>query len=347
MNPSQKSAAINNDGAASTRAGEQFAQSMNVLNWFRAHPTGTFMQASEQLGIPVAQIKHELTQLSMCGLPGYFPGSLVEVSLDKTSAQVRFSAGLDRPLALTPMEAGVLLFNLEALRSTLPADQQAPVRSASDKIRALLATARDRSSLDEKLDDAGLASEKETQLTALPEQEETANDLLQQINKAVRERQLVAADYRSLSSDSTTPRTINPDHLAIVSGQAYLWGREEGREQRTYALERMDNVQVGEPGSAPGAAQAPQLKEYDPFQFENAEYWSTLRLSPELVWMLEYYPMWLVEDKETPLVTIPDTGAWLERFCIAYGQHISVVDPEGLQDRVRHRAQRGLRAYNK
>ncbi|WP_312097561.1 hypothetical protein [Corynebacterium dentalis] len=65
MNPTQNSAAISNDGAASTRAGEQFAQSMNVLNWFRAHPTGTFMQASEQLGIPVAQIKHELTQLSM------------------------------------------------------------------------------------------------------------------------------------------------------------------------------------------------------------------------------------------------------------------------------------------
>lgn len=336
MSRTQKSEAVSNDGAASTRAGEQFAQSMNVLNWFRAHPTGTFMQASEQLGIPVAQIKHELTQLSMCGLPGYFPGSLVEVSLDKTSAQVRFSAGLNRPLALTPMEAGVLLFNLEALRSTLPADQRAPVRSASDKIRALLATARDRGYLDEKLESAGLASEKET-----------ANDLLQQINTAVRERQLVTADYRSLSSDSTTCRTINPDHLAIVSGQAYLWGREEGREQRTYALERMDNVQVGEPGSAPGAAQAPQLQEDDPFQFENAEYWSTLRLSPELVWMLEYYPMWLVEDKETPLVTIPDTGAWLERFCIAYGQHITVIDPEGLQKRVRRRALRGLRAYNK
>lgn len=337
----------NDSTAIATKSSQQFAQTLNVLTWFRAHPQGTFMQASAQLGIPVAQIKHELNSVSMCGLPGYFPGSLVEVSLDKTTAQVDFSAGLDRPLALTPMETGVLLFNLEALRSTLPSDQQAPVRSVADKLRALLANAYDSSAaVEEETKAEGLVSGKKNEKHP-PQPQETNNDLLQQVREAITQRCLITADYRSLSQDSTTWRTINPDHLAMVSGKAYLWGREEGREQRTYAIERMNNMQVGEPGSAPEKPQTPQVNNDDPFNFENTEHWSSLQLSKELVWMLEYYPMWLVEDKETPLITIPDTGVWLERFCIAHGSDITIVDPDELRDRVRHRAQLGLRAYNR
>lgn len=333
-------------------AGAQFAQSLNVLSWFRSHPNGTFMQASAQLGLPVAQIKHELHKLSCCGLPGYLPGQLVEVSLDKTTAQVSYTAGLDRPLALTTMEAGVLLFNLEALRSMLPEDSYADVDSVSNKLRNLLRERREHSDISGRV--GLLASEKEK--GELSEEESREAEYLTLLQRAISERCLVSADYHSLSSDTVTRRTWTPDHLALINGETYLWGREEGREQRTYAVTRMSGLELGEAGSA-DATQMPQITSDDPFNFAQREDWATLTLSPAVAWMLEYYPLWVVEDEgegATPhagdsagtMVTLPDTGNWLERFCVAYAHDITVLEPIGLKDRVRQRAQQGLAAYS-
>lgn len=327
-----------------SRAGAQFAQTLAVLNWFRTHPNGTFMQASRQLGIAVAQIKHELTQVSMCGLPGYYPGSLVEVSVDKTTAQVEFTAGLDRPLALNTMEAGVLLFSLEALRSTTPAEDQAAIRSVSAKIHSLLRAAGDEQ---ESHDTAGEGPE----VASAPKEEQATTDgkieIIRQAQRAREERRLFTATYHSLSSDSLSTRELTIDHVAMVDGEAYAWAREDGREQRTYALSRMSDIHVGAEGSVQdGPTQPPHIDTQDPFDFESAEEWATLKLSPAVAWMLEYYPMWVVEESEYPIVTIPDTGAWLERFCVAYGQDIDVIETVGLSDRVRQHARAGLRAYS-
>lgn len=57
----------------------------------------------------------DLNQLWMCGLPGYTPGDLIDLDFSEESIQVTFSAGIDRPLRLTPTEASVLLVALRAL----------------------------------------------------------------------------------------------------------------------------------------------------------------------------------------------------------------------------------------
>ena len=117
---------------------EQFQRTLTVLAWFRNHPDGTFMEAAADLRMKTTQIKHELHQITLCGLPGHYPGSLVEVSMDRMRATVEYTAGLDHPVRLSPMEAGVVLLSLEAIRSTLPADKQPAVASASAKIQRVL-----------------------------------------------------------------------------------------------------------------------------------------------------------------------------------------------------------------
>lgn len=348
----------------SITAGEQFAQTLGLLNWLRTHPDGNLMQASQQLDIPVAQIKYELQQVSLCGLPGYFPGSLVDVFIDKTTARVQFSAGLDHPLTLTTMEAGVLLFSLEALRSTMPEEQQNSIRTVCQKIRSLLDSPRKTSHTSR--DDAPSAvhhaqhmltnehsahSSEHPQETPAEQHESNTTEhisLWQAISDAVRERRMVTCEYYSLSSDSIRPRKLNPDYIAIINGQAYLWAREED-QQRTFALHRMSHIAFDEPGSAPGQPLIPRVTPEDPFHFENADGWATLELSAEATWMLEYYPMWLVEGEgtpERPVVYMPYTNQWLERFCVGFGRDITVIEPLELAERVRQRAQAGLQAYS-
>ncbi|QNH95985.1 helix-turn-helix transcriptional regulator [Corynebacterium anserum] len=331
-------------------AGAQFAQSLNVLTWFHSHPHGTFMQASSQLGLSVPQIKHELQQLSYCGLPGYLPGSLVEINVNKTTASVEFTAGLDRPLTLTSMEAGVLLFNLEALRNTVDPSYHDAIDDVVSTLRSLL---RDSRKYQVRREDRGLvASDSSTHndrpLTQAEQEHDEQGALLASMRAAVTQRRLICADYHSLNSDSVTRRTWIPDRIALINGEPYLWGREDEREQRIYAIDRMRNITFGAQDSAP-APQHPVIKEEDPFNFEATSEWVTLELHKNLAWMLEYYPMWLIEEQpenDYLAVTMPNTGAWLERFCVAYSESIQVIEPLDLAKRVRERAKLGLQAYS-
>lgn len=331
-------------------AGVQFAQSLNVLTWFHSHPHGTFMQASSQLGLSVPQIKHELRQLSYCGLPGYLPGSLVEINVDKTTASVEFTAGLDRPLTLTSMEAGVLLFNLEALRNTVDPSYHDAIDDVARILRSLLRESR-KYQVKHK-DRSSVASDRSTlndrPLTQAEQEHDEQGALLASLREAVTQRRLIYADYHSLHSDSVTQRTWIPDHIALINGAPYLWGREGEREQRIYAIDRMRNITFSPENSAP-EAQHPEIDGEDPFSFEMTSEWVTLELHKNLAWILEYYPMWLVEEqpKNSYLaVTMPNTGAWLERFCVAYAEGINVIEPLDLANRVRERAKAGLQAYS-
>ena len=62
-------------------------------------------EAAEELGVSTTQLMTDLNQLWVCGLPGYGPGDLIDLSFSEESIEVTFSAGIDRPLRLTSTEA--------------------------------------------------------------------------------------------------------------------------------------------------------------------------------------------------------------------------------------------------
>lgn len=320
---------------AATNA-EQFQRALNILAWFRNNPGASYMEAAADLGVPTPQIKNELNQLTLCGLPGHFPGSLIEVSMDQLTAAVEFSAGLDKPVRLTPMEAGVTLLALEAIRHTVPADKQPAVASAMDKIQSLLPAGVQPSH-----GNAGAAN--------------AVNPLFEVLTDAIAQRQAVDFDYLSYSSDSATRRTVSPDYLSVVNGKTYLWARQwdaspaPTANHKKFAVERMDAVRVRDADSA-GEAIIPAIEATDPFGFDESEEWAHVAVAPNYAWMLEYYPFWLVEDAEPGpagelQVIVPWTGEWTTRLLIAFSLGLSVKEPLGLDKAVRHQANLGLKAY--
>ena len=77
---------------------------------------------------------------------------------------------------------------------------------------------------------------------------------------------------------------------------------------------------------------------------------STVAVAETARWMLEYQQMWVIDDDVEAnggdiLVTMPDTGDWIERFIIAYTPSVRCSQPLELAARVRHRARRGLSNY--
>ena len=95
---------------------EQFLRTLSILAWFRSHPDSSLMAASRALDLSTAQIAHELGQVSQCRVPASILDMPVEITVDRMRATVEFSAGLDRPLALTAMEEPIT-FDAQQLRA--------------------------------------------------------------------------------------------------------------------------------------------------------------------------------------------------------------------------------------
>jgi proteasome accessory factor C len=110
---------------------------LNLVPYFQANPGISAAEAAVELGVTTKQLMADLNQLWMCGLPGYGPGDLIDLSFSEDSIEVTFSAGMDRPLRLTSPEAtAVLVANpIELADTESPA--AAAVRDAVRRHRAL------------------------------------------------------------------------------------------------------------------------------------------------------------------------------------------------------------------
>ncbi|PZO97373.1 MAG: WYL domain-containing protein, partial [Corynebacterium urealyticum] len=359
---------------------QQFAQTLSVLAWFQAHPRGSFMRASRDLGLSVAQIQHELKQLSMCGLPGYYPGSLVEIAMDRTTAEAQFTAGLDGPVRLSTVEAGALLLNLEAVRDAVPAEQREAVDSVTAKLRGLLkgkqgAANRPSTGTDSGPSQFGTITPEHLDTAAQPQPnspENTVESTLDLLRTALAERRVVDCEYLTLSRDQRSSRRLVPDAIRMIEGNAYLLARsidDEGvvdQSPKNFRVSRMSEVTLGEEASAP-ARLSTEVDATDPFAFGAAADWAHFRLSDSALWMLEYFPLWqdadagdedgndadgaestsaaTSTDARSTAVTMPDTGAWLERFLIAHAGQVAELSTPDLAGRVARRAETGLGVY--
>ena len=359
---------------------QQFAQTLSVLAWFQAHPRGSFMRASRDLGLSVAQIQHELKQLSMCGLPGYYPGSLVEIAMDRTTAEAQFTAGLDGPVRLSTVEAGALLLNLEAVRDAVPAEQREAVDSVTEKLRGLLegkqgAANQPSTGTDAGASQVGVITPEHQETAAQPQPnapENTVESPLELLRTALAERRVVDCEYLTLSRDQRSSRRLVPDAIRMIEGNAYLLARSlddmgvVDETPKNFRVSRMSEVTLGEEASAP-ARLSSEVDATDPFDFGAAADWAHFRLSDSALWMLEYFPLWPDADAEdgygseadgaestsaatrtdarSTAVTMPDTGAWLERFLIAHAGQVAELSTPDLAGRVARRAEIGLGVY--
>ena len=88
---------------------------LTLVPWLLARPGVPIAEAAAEFGITEAQLRRDLELLWMCGLPGYGPGDLVDLSFEGDTVTVVYDAGLSRPLRLSGPEAATLAVALRAL----------------------------------------------------------------------------------------------------------------------------------------------------------------------------------------------------------------------------------------
>src|SRR4051812_25987767 len=92
---------------SATSTPDRVTRLLALVPYLTARPDGVRVaEAARDFGVGERQLRSDLELLWMCGLPGYGPGDLIDMSFEGDRVRVTFTAGMGRPLRLTTDEAG-------------------------------------------------------------------------------------------------------------------------------------------------------------------------------------------------------------------------------------------------
>ncbi|WP_046320052.1 YafY family protein [Mycobacterium sp. UM_Kg1] len=310
-----------------TQLSKRLVRLLNMVPYLKARPGISKAEAAAELGVSLSQLQSDLEQLVMCGLPGYDPGALIDVTFYDDRLDVFESAGVDRPLRLTSREATAMLMALRALVDMPGIVDPQAARSAIAKIEEA----------------AGAA------LPAAPAtaaHDESAADV---VRDAVRRQRALAIDYYAASRDSLSHRTVDPIRVVLIGAHSYLeaWCRE-AEAVRLFRFDRIDGAQLLDEPSAPPEPARKAETDTSLFDADPALPVAVVRVAPSAAWMFEYYPMQALAElpdgwREAQLTYASED--WLTRLLLGMGDEVQVMAPQSLAAAVRDAALGAVAAY--
>lgn len=227
----------------------------------------------ERFGYDEAQLTKDLNTVFVCGLPGYGPGDLMEAYIDGDEVIIDAADYFARAPRLTSTEA---LGLLAAGMAIVGSGQASPeLESAVEKLtRVILPDAASAISID-------VSGESET---------------LRHLKQAAAESTVVRITYRSLSRETETTRDVEPWAVFATLGNWYVQGhcRLVGAE-RVFRVDRIRDLEVLEDHfERPDGLPEPGVR-YAP---SDDDVVATILLRPEAAWVLDYYPVEMLERTE-------------------------------------------------
>ena len=302
-----------------------------LVPYLLARPGIRVAAAADDLGVSERQLRDDLQLLFVCGLPGYGPGDLIDMSLDDT-VTITYSAGMDRPLRLTADEALALIVALRALAEVPGLSARDVVERASAKLEW---AAGDVADVATRVEVSGLADEKRVRA----------------VSEALERGRALRIVYYTAGRDATSERVIDPMRLLLVSGRAYLeaWCRN-AEAVRRFRVDRIDELTELDQAAAPPPEATGSDVRAGLFQPAPESPLVTLRIGRASRWITEYYPCedvraesdgcWVVSLRASDL-------AWARRLVMGLSCDIEVLGPPELAEQIRVEAAAALGAYRR
>ena len=311
---------------------------LSLVPYLRARPGVPVAEAAADFGVDEKQLRRDLELLWMCGLPGYGPGDLVDLSFAGDTVDVVFDAGLTRPLRLTTSEATALLVALRMLHQAPGVVDSDAVARAIGKIEAAVGTAGER---------AGVVSVE----SGTADRETTAV-----VRGALDRGRALRIVYFTAGRDAVSRRDVDPMRLVVAEGRGYLeaWCRRAAGV-RMFRLDRVEQAEELPEPARPHPEAEPTDVTHGLFSPRSEHRHAVLELDPQAHWVAEYYP---VDDVRAPepgadgpapgpggvlrvLIRFADPD-WLVRLVLGLGGRARIVEPAELATAVRERAREAL-----
>jgi proteasome accessory factor C len=262
-----------------TAVSTRLVRLLNMVPYFQANPRITYAEAASDLGVSVKQLRDDLNQLWMCGLPGYGPGDLIDFEFSGDTIEVKFTAGIDHPLRLTSPEATGVLVALRALVDVPGVVDPEAARSAIAKIESAAGT----------LSHGAVA--------AVDEPAPVESEAAAAVRVAVRDGRALAIEYYSASHDMLSSRVVDPIRVVLVADHSYLeaWCRS-AESVRLFRFDRIVDAKVSDEPSAPPRPAVDAGPDTSLFDADPSLPSAKLLIDRSASWMFDYYPLRVIRE---------------------------------------------------
>jgi proteasome accessory factor C len=304
------------------RLGRRLGRILILLPYAIRNPGISVDELAQRFATPRGELIDDLNLVFLCGLPGYGPGDLIDVSLEEDRVYVDMADYFSLPLRLTPTEALALYAGGEAIAALPGMEEADALRRALGKLgRSLDAGA------------AGNTSGIKVDLESGPQEH------LERIQRALQERRRIWLEYFSASRGEMTERTVDPWGLIAALGRWYLVAYDhQTHDERMFRTDRIKRIDVLEE-----SAEVPT--DFDPDRYRGA--WSGRR-APNLVsfeispsagrWFEDYYPVTRSEvlaDGWVAIEIATSGEVWAATLLLRLGKDVRNVRPRDVADHAR------------
>jgi proteasome accessory factor C len=299
---------------------DRTARLLNLVPFLVAHQGVSVQDLSAEFAVTEGQMLEDLNTLWMCGLPGYTPLELIDLSFDSGYVTIWNAETLQKPRALSRDEALSLILGLGYL-----ADEVSGI--GTDLTLALEGLIR-------RLTDSFDADASRRVHAGAT----TSAAIRGLIDRAISNREKISITYHSLARDVITERIIQPLEFRIEDEVEYLFAFcESSNGYRTFRLDRILHI-------APSNTQlAPQpvvrLQENKGFTAEIAV-GSRFRDASERF----HIPLGSGEEVQK-ITTVGFSSDWLVREIMSFGGELRLLTPSSERDSLRRRSEQTLLGY--
>lgn len=172
-------------------------------------------------------IVKDLNLLFVCGLPGYTPLELIDLSLEDDVVIVRDPQNLNRPRGFTYSESIVLRIALAALQNLIP-----PSNPNSEVLVVLR----------KKFDEMYSADVPAQAINIVLERDKISIKLLEQ---AIQQGSALMIRYLNIAKDEVTTRCVFPESIKLEESKPQLYGYcYLAHSKRTFNIEQIMEIEI-------------------------------------------------------------------------------------------------------
>ena len=165
----------------------------------------------------------DLNTLWMCGLPGYTPLELIDLSFETGYVSIRNADVLSSPRKLSDSETAALILGLSIIRGSLPSSSEHALL-IDDLVQKLSVKTR-------------VVAPKNISVNVLPEVRET-------IFSSVKTGESVKISYHSISRDEVSSRNITPLRVFNEGNTEHVYSFcESSKDFRVFRLDRISQAE--------------------------------------------------------------------------------------------------------
>ena len=310
---------------AEGRLGRRLRRILLILPYAIRHPGVTVDELSRKFDVKKKDLLDDLELLFLCGLPGYGPGDLIDVTVDGDRIFIRMADYFSAPLRLTPAEGLNLYAGAAALSQLSGMEGAEALKRATVKLGRAL----------------GLSPEEaqapvELKVTTGP------STHVETLQRALAQHKRVRLEYLSASRAEMSERDVDPWGLIVTLGHTYLVGLDhKSEDERTFRTDRIKSAVMLE-------EDAPVPDDFDPEQYERAfvergeEPLIELEISPQAArWFADYYPVREMAERDdgwASIVLPASSDSWAATLLLRLGSNARNVKPKGVEEKARELA---------